>query len=49
MYVTMMASFVNLGNNSTIQLEAISMFGKDNAAIFGFVFAAIVMLSFGRI
>ena len=49
MYVTMMASFVNFGNNSTIQLEVISYFGYEKAVIFGFCFAGVVGLGFGRV
>lgn len=47
--MTMMASFVNFGNNSTIQLEVISYFGYQKAVIFGFGFAAVVGLGFGRV
>lgn len=49
MYVTMMASFTNFGNNNTIQLEIISSVGLETAVIFGFVCAAIVIALFGYI
>lgn len=49
MYVTMMASFTNFGNNSTIQLEAISVFGYHPAVVFGFVYTAVMVLAFGKV
>lgn len=49
MYVTMMASFTNFGNNSAIQLEVISKVGYENAVIFGFVFTGIVLIFYGRV
>lgn len=49
MYVTMMASSMNLGNNSTIQLEMIDRFGYLKCCQFGFVYTLFVILMFGRI
>lgn len=46
MYVSMMASFQNLGNNSTLPLEVINLVGQRNAVIFGFLFTIVVILAF---
>lgn len=46
MYVTMMASSVNLGNNTAIHLEMISKFGIRNCAIAGFGYTLGVVCMF---
>jgi hypothetical protein len=47
MFVTMMASLTNLGNNTAIQLEIIDVVGYRPAAISGFIYTAIIICIFG--
>jgi hypothetical protein len=49
MFVSMMASILNFGNNHTIQLEVISTVGYRTASVAGFGFTAAVILGFGRV
>jgi hypothetical protein len=41
MFVTMMASLCNFGNNTTIQLKVIDAVGYRSAAIFGFIYTGV--------
>lgn len=49
MYITMMASLTNFGNNSTIQLEVIDKYGFSNASIFGFLYTLVVIVVYGKV
>jgi hypothetical protein len=49
MFVTMMASLCNFGNNTTIQLKIIDWVGYWNATVFGFVYTGAVVAVAGRV
>lgn len=49
MYITMMASLTNFGNNSTLQLRVIDNYGYSAASIFGFIYTVVVVMGYGKI
>lgn len=49
MYVSMMGSFMNLGNNETLPLTVIGHVGQKPTVLVGFGFTVLVLASFGRV
>jgi hypothetical protein len=49
MFVTMMASLSNFGNNTTIHLKIIDMIGYGYASIIGFIYTGIIVCFCGKI
>lgn len=49
MYITMMASLTNLGNNTAIQLKVIDSVGSNHACMFGFGYTLVVVIVFDRV
>ena len=49
MYITMMASVANFGNNSTIQLQVIDRYGYRNACMLGFLYGLVIIVVYGKV